>query len=192
MAREFKHDVLDLIKTRWSPRAFSPEAVPKEDLLALCEAARYAPSCFNEQPWRFVLATSPDELANLQSILVESNLVWAKAAPALLLILAKKTFTSTGKDNYWHMFDSGTAWGYLSLEAERRGLVTHGMGGFSKKKAQDLYSLPDDLIPIAVIAIGKLGQRLELPEKLREREHPGERNSLESLFFIAPDPSTKD
>lgn len=183
MPREYNFDILDLIKTRWSPRAFSNEPVEMSDLLALCEAARFAPSCFNEQPWRFILATTPDELTTMQSILTASNLVWAKLAPALLLILAKKTFSETGQDNYWHMFDTGTAWGYLSLEAQSRGLITHGMGGFSKKKAQELYHLPLDLAPLAVIAIGKLGRSENLPEHLREREQPGGRNELESLFF---------
>ncbi|MBS3872468.1 MAG: nitroreductase family protein [Firmicutes bacterium] len=183
MPRDFNHDILDLIKARWSPRAFSAEPVAMPELLALCEAARYAPSCFNEQPWRFILATTPDELAKMQSILAESNLEWAQHAPALLLILAKKTFSETGQDNYWHMFDAGTAWGYLSLEAQSRGLITHGMGGFSKKKAQELYQLPSDLAPMAVIAIGKLGQRDNLPEPLQAREHPGERANLESLFL---------
>jgi len=187
--REFNYDILDLIKSRWSPRAFSTEPVAMGDLLALCEAARFAPSCFNEQPWRFILATTPDELTKMQSILTASNLEWAKHAPALLLILAKKTFSQNGQDNYWHMFDAGTAWGYLSLEAQSRGLITHGMGGFSKKKAQDLYQLPLDLAPLAVIAIGKLGQSENLPEHLREREHPGGRSDLGSLFVK---PSNRD
>jgi len=181
--REYNYDILDLIKSRWSPRAFSSNPVAERDLLAICEAARFAPSCFNEQPWRFILANTPDEVSKMQSILTESNLEWAKHAPALLLILAKKTFSQTGQDNYWHMFDAGTAWGYLSLEAQSRGLITHGMGGFSKKKAQELYQLPLDLAPLAVIAIGKLGQSENLPLHLREREHPAGRNPLASLFF---------
>jgi len=192
LTRDFQHEILPLIATRWSPRSFAPTPVAKGDLLALFEAARYAPSCYNEQPWRFILATTPEELSTMHSILFAGNLLWAKTAPVLLLVLAKKSFTQGGKDNYWFMFDTGTAWGYLSLEAERRGLITHGMGGFSKKKAQESYSLPDDLAPVAVVAIGHRGSSEDLPEDLREREQPGQRQPLESLFYLPPSVLTQN
>jgi len=183
MNRDFQYDILHLIKTRWSPRAFTPVPLAKEELMPLFEAARYAPSCYNEQPWRFILATSPEELAAMQEILFENNRLWAKNAGALVLIIAKKTFSLDGKDNYWHMFDAGTAWGYLSLEAEKRGLLTHCMGGFSKKKAQERYGLGEDFAPLAIVAIGKQGEPSSLPKELLEREHPGTREPLASLFY---------
>ena len=183
MKRDYAHDILGLIQTRWSPRAFSSEKINRDDLMALFEAARYAPSCFNEQPWRFIVASTEEELAVMQDLLVESNRVWAKAAPVLMLILSKKTFNLDNKDNYWHMFDAGTAWGYFSLEAERRGLITHAMGGFSRKKAHDVYNIPEGYSVIAIVAVGKAGNPADLPEELREREEPALRNSLNSLFF---------
>jgi len=182
MPRDFAYDLMPEIMRRWSTRAFSTRAVDEGEVLALLEAARFAPSCYNEQPWRFILARSPDELATMQSLLAEQNLLWAKHAPVLMLMLAKRSFTETGRDNYWHMFDSGTAWGYLSLEAERRGLITHAMGGFDRKRALVLYNLPSDIVPIAIIAIGWPGDKALLPPLLRERESPGLRKPLETLL----------
>jgi len=183
MTREYNYDILDLIKERWSPRAFGPEKVDQEDVLATLEAARYAPSCFNEQPWRFILATKPEDLAKMQSILVEDNLTWAKYAPVLMLILAKNVWALNGKDNYWHMFDAGTAWGYLSLEAQRRGLITHAMGGYNRNKARELYSIPEEYSIIAVVAMGKMGNMDNLSQENKEREKPAVRNPLGDIFF---------
>jgi len=183
MKRDFAYDILPLIQTRWSPRAFAPLPLTKDELMPLFEAARYAPSCYNEQPWRFVLASSSEELTAMQELLSESNRLWAKNAGALVLILAQKTFELDGKENPWHMFDAGAAWGYLSLEAEKRGLQTHCMGGFSKKKAQEFYRLGEKYAPIAIVAIGKPGDVSALPHELKEREHPGTREPLASLFY---------
>lgn len=183
MTRDFNYDIMAEIKERWSPRAFSAEPLDQADLMALFEAARYAPSCFNDQPWRFIVAQTKDELDKMRGILVESNLVWAKHAPILVLVLSQKLFSVNGKENYWHMFDAGTAWGYLSLEAARRGLITHAMGGFSRKKAQEIYNIPEDMSVIAVVAIGKPGRKEDLPLELEEREVPGLRRPLESFFL---------
>ena len=183
MARDFSYDIMPEIMRRWSTRAFSTSAIDEGEVLALLEAARFAPSCYNDQPWRFIVARAPAEIAAMQSLLAEQNLLWAKHAPVLMLMLAKRSFTETGRDNYWHMFDSGTAWGYLSLEAERRGLITHAMGGFDRKRAVVLYNLPSDIAPIAVIAIGKPGDPALLPPELRERERPGLRKPLQTLLI---------
>lgn len=182
-SREFNHDILELIKERWSPRAFSQESIEYEDILATLEAARYAPSCFNEQPWRFVLATEPEELSKMQSILNEENLEWAQHAPVLILILSKNIWAFNGKENYWHMFDAGTAWGYLSLEAQRRGLITHAMGGYNRKKARELYNIPDEYSIIAVVAVGKMGNPDNLSPRNKEREKPAQRNALAEILF---------
>ena len=182
MQRKFNYDIMPEIKTRWSPRAFSEEKVSREDLLPLFEAARYAPSCFNEQPWRYILALADDDLETMRAILTSDNRLWAGKAPALVLILAHNLFAYNDKDNYWHMFDAGTAWGFLSLEAERRGLITHAMGGFSRKKARESFTIPEEYTVIAVVAIGKMGDKAELPKKFLEKERPETRNPLEEVF----------
>lgn len=183
MQREFNFDIIDEIKNRWSPRAFSNEEVKKEDILAMLEAARYAPSCFNEQPWKFILSYELDDLNLIRSILVDSNRLWADRAPAFVSILAKKKFDLDGRDNFWSKFDAGTAWGYLSLEAEKRGLITHAMGGFKKDLARQRLNIPDEYELIAVVAIGKLGNKEELAtDALREQENPGTRKKLEDIY----------
>ena len=185
MEREFNYDIMKEIKGRWSPRAFSSEKLNHEDVMAMLEAARYAPSCFNEQPWRFIVADDEETLVKMRSVLAESNQVWANAAPVLIAILAKKTFAYNGKDNFWHQFDTGTAWGYLSLEAERRGIATHAMGGFSKKLLRETFHVTDEYDVITVVAIGKMGEKEKLPDDLKERERPEVRESLENLIYNA-------
>lgn len=183
MERQFKYDIMPEIKTRWSPRAFSSEKIAKEDLYAVLEAASFAPSCFNEQPWRFVVADTEEELSKLRGLLTPANQVWANKAPVLILIVAKIDFDLTGQANFWHMFDTGTAWGFLSLEAERRGLITHGMAGFNRNKSKELYDLTDKYEPIAVIALGKYGDKSDLSEDLQKREKPDVRLELSQLIL---------
>lgn len=184
MKREFNFDIIDEIKNRWSPRAFSNEEIKKEDLLAILEAARYAPSCFNEQPWKFVLSYETDDANLIRSIIVDSNRLWADKAPAFISILTKKKFDLNGKDNAWAKFDAGTAWGYLSLEAEKRGLITHAMGGFKSDIAKERLNIPDEYELIAVVAVGKLGNRDELAtDSLKEQEEPGSRRALKEIYI---------
>ncbi len=183
MTRVFKHDILPLIKERWSPRAFAEEKIAKDDLYAILEAASYAPSCFNEQPWRFVLADEEKLLTKMRSILYSGNLQWAQKAPVLLLIAAKKTFSLNNEENFWHMFDSGTAWSFLSLEAQKRGIMTHAMGGFSMKKARRLFKIPEDYEIITVVAIGRYGDINQLSDELKQREHPDTRKDVSELLF---------
>lgn len=183
MKREFNFDIIDEIKNRWSPRAFSTNEIKKEDILAILEAARYAPSCFNEQPWKFIISYELDDLNLIRSILVDSNRLWADKAPAFISILAKKKFDLDGGDNLWAKFDVGTAWGYLSLEAEKRGLITHAMGGFKKTLAKERLNIPEEYELIAVIAIGKPGNKEELAtDTLKEQEEPGTRKPLENIY----------
>ena len=181
--RDFSYEISETIKKRWSPRAFSGEPVDEDDLMALFEAARYAPSCFNEQPWRFIVATTEDEIQVMRSLLNESNQEWANKAPVLALLVAKKSFAKDGQPNNWHAFDAGTAWGFLALEAERRGLITHAMGGFSKVKAHELLAIPGKYEVLAMIAIGKMGKKEELPPALQEREEPAMRKPLKEIVF---------
>jgi nitroreductase len=183
MERTFNYDIMPEIKQRWSPRAFSGEKIPREEILALLEAARYAPSCFNEQPWRFIIADDEPALSKLRGVLTPTNQLWANNAPVLLLILAKKKFSLDGRANYWHMFDTGTAWGYLTLEAQRRGLITHAMGGFSKDGARAAFNIPDEYDIITVAAVGRYGNIENLSEDLREREQPADRKDIEELLL---------
>ncbi|WP_373430118.1 nitroreductase family protein [Paenibacillus sp. GD4] len=166
---------------RWSPRSFLEKEVPDEVLYSVFEASRWAPSASNLQPWRFIIARTEEDREAFYSFIVPGNLVWCKSAPVLAVVLSQTT-TERGP-NAWHAFDAGTAWGYLALEANRKGLITHAMGGFDKEKARDVLHLPDEYEAHAVIAIGYQGEPEALPENLREREQPSNRRLLkESLF----------
>lgn len=183
MKREFNYPILKQIQERWSPRAFSKEALSDEEINSILEAARYAPSSFNEQPWRFMLAKTEDDLKKMQRILMAQNKEWASKAPVLVLVLTKKNFTETNQYNYWHEFDAGCAWGYLSLQAWENGIITHAMGGFDQKAAVELFKIPAEYEPMAVIAIGKADKKENLPEELQKREKPGLRKNLNEIIF---------
>ncbi|HCX65130.1 MAG TPA: nitroreductase [Eubacteriaceae bacterium] len=171
------------ITNRWSARSFSDQAVSDEDLYAVIEAASYAPSCFNEQPWRFIIARERDEKNKICNLLYEGNQKWACKAPVLVVVFAKGKFKKNQKDNYWHMFDTGTAWGYLTLEAERRNLITHAMGGFRRKKTKEFFSLSEDDTVVTIFAMGYLGEKEALPEDLQEDERPSPRKPIEELIY---------
>lgn len=183
MERRFDYDIMTEIKQRWSPRAFSDKEVPEEVLLALLEAARYAPSCTNEQPWRFLVANKQDDLDKLRAVLDPGNQKWAHRAPVLILIAADKINRNKGEDNRWNMFDAGTAWGFLSLEAQRRGLITHAMGGFNVEKARQVFKISDQYDLMAVIAIGYYGDKNRLSEFNQGREHPNIRKEIKELLI---------
>lgn len=180
--RDFKFDINELIKERWSPKAFSSEPVEYEDIMAIIEAASYAPSCFNEQPWEFLVAFDEEELSITRQCINERNRLWADKAPVLIVVSARPIFEKNEKPNRWAAFDTGTAWGYMSLEAEKRGLISHAMGGFSRKKLRELISLPEETHLLAIIAVGKMGKKMELDEMFRDEERPNERKPLEQVF----------
>lgn len=186
--RDFDYDVLPEITTRWSPRAFDPDRqVEADDLAAIFEAARYAPSCFNEQPWLFIVSRDEATRQKILDCLTESNQKWAKNAPVLAIMMGKNTFAHNDKDNRWHQFDTGTSWGYLSLEAERRGLITHGMGGFSVDKVRETFKVPEEITIIAALAIGYYGDKDQLPAEIKAREFPQPRKPLTEMFFVPED-----
>jgi len=169
---------------RWSPRAFLSEPVVEEDIKTIFEAARWSPSCFNEQPWRFVYAQQPEDLERFRSVLVEGNQIWANTAPLLVLVFSKKSFTQNDKPNRWADFDTGAAWMALSLQANKLGLYTHGMGGFDPEKAYAATAInPDKFNAICAIAIGKPGEVNTLPAGLKEGEVASERMSLDEIIF---------
>ncbi|MEQ1560302.1 MAG: nitroreductase family protein [Methyloglobulus sp.] len=148
----------DLIQNRWSPRAFDcDKAVNHDDLLALLEAARWAASCFNDQPWRFVVCDKATDEAAWQrafGTLVEKNRQWAKNAPVLILAVAMEDFNHNGKANRWAMYDTGAASAGLCLQATALGLVVHQMGGFDADLAREAFQLPGNCQPMAMMAVG--------------------------------------
>jgi nitroreductase len=166
------HPVHDLIRDRWSPRAFADKTVPAGVLRSLFEAARWAPSSSNEQPWSFIVATKddPETHAKLLSTLVEANQAWAKNAPVLAVAVSHLAFARNGNPNRSAFYDTGAAVAHLTTEATSRGLVVHQMGGFDPKKAVELFSIPTGWEPIAAFVIGYPGDAHSLPDTLRERE----------------------
>ena len=182
MSRDALYDKLPIITTRFSARAMAGKPVGHDILMALVEAASFAPSCFNEQPWRFLIAQG-ERFEKLSNCLTPKNQSWAGNAAALILLMSKKTFTQNVRDNAWHLSDAGCAAGFLFLEAESRGLYAHPMAGFDKAKARDAFGIPEDLDIIEVIAIGWPGDAQELPEALREQEFPKPRMSADKLVL---------
>ncbi|PZU99855.1 MAG: nitroreductase [Pseudanabaena sp.] len=175
-----------LIMQRWSPRAFDSKLIEPEKLVKLFEAARWSASCFNDQPWAFIVATK-DDTVNYQKMLdclVPFNVSWAQAAPLLGLVIAQKNFKHNGKPNAWGEYDLGQATATLVLQATALDLVAHQMGGFDADKAIATFDIPETARPIAAIAIGYAGEASNLPAELQERETaPRERQPLSSFVF---------
>jgi len=181
--RQAEYDVDPVYLRRWSPRSFSEREVPLDTLMSLFEAARWAPSANNEQPWRFIVARTEEERKLFYSFIHESNRVWCENAPALVAVASVGT-SSRGTPNRTHAFDAGAAWGLLALEAVRKGLITHAMGGFDREKARLALGVPDDVELHAIVAIGYRGPKETLPPHLQEREKPSSRKSIrETVFF---------
>lgn len=183
-------DLHELISDRWSPRAFDANRmVEHEDLVTLLEAARWAPSCFNDQPWRFVVCDKGRGQAswsNLLNALAEKNQLWAKNAPVLILICADSQFQSNGKPNRWGQYDSGAAAISLALQATALGLVTHQMGGFDMDAARQALGVPEQFQPMAVMAVGYPGDINALDGVFREAESsPRQRADLNSRFYLS-------
>jgi nitroreductase len=166
------YPVHDLIAARWSPYSFADRSIGDEDLRSLFEAARWAASSYNEQPWRYIIAKREDahEFERLLSCLVEANQVWAKNASALALGISSLNFTRNHKPNRAAIHDLGLAAGNLVLEATSRGLAVHQMVGILPDKARALYSIPQGYEPMTGIAIGYASDPINLPEELRTRD----------------------
>lgn len=165
----------------------SGDTIAEEELMLLFEAARWAPSSFNNQPWRILYARRDSEHWPLfLGLLVESNRVWAGNAAALLLFISKTTFDHNGKPARTHSFDTGAAWENLALQAILRGYVAHGMQGFDYGRAKTELGIPDEYQVEAMVAVGKPGERDSLPEKLREIETPNDRRPLAQTVCEGP------
>ena len=184
---ETTHPILEALSRRWSPRAFASTPVEPEKLNRLFEAARWAASSFNEQPWRFIIATQdqPEAFEQVASCLVPTNQAWARQAPLLGLTLAKKTFTRGGKPNRVYVHDVGLAMGNLSAQATHEGLFVHQMAGIDQQAVIDTFAVPDDFEPVAGFAVGYGGDADSLPEDwMREAEkQPRTRSAFADFIY---------
>ncbi|SFK40838.1 nitroreductase family protein [Methylophaga sulfidovorans] len=174
---------------RWSGRAYDPTVmVTPEEITALCEAARWAPSCFGDEPWRYLVCdknTDREAWEKLLSALVPGNQEWAKNAPVLILAASAPTFSQNDKPNRWSGYDTGAASISLCLQATSMGLMSHQMGGFDDKKIREAFSIADDIHMWSVIAIGHQAALDNLTEEQLERElSPRQRRPLEQTFFL--------
>jgi nitroreductase len=177
------HEVMPLLVERWSPRAMSGAAVSHEELMRLLEAARWAPSGGNQQPWRFVYATAgtPGFTALFES-LMPLNRAWAGRAGALVLV-ASQSALPDGRPLSSHAFDAGAAWMALALQGASMGLSVHAMGGIDREQAAAAVALPAGHVVHAIVAVGRPGDPAELPEALRARELQSSRKKVEEFAF---------
>ena len=183
---ETQYPIHDLLRRRWSPRAFSDRRVDPAIMRSLLEAARWAPSSYNEQPWSFIVATKDDtaEFSRLLSCLVEGNIQWAQHAPVLMVSVARLSFEDDGKPNRHAFHDVGLAVANLIVQATALGLVVHQMAGILPDKIRKLYGIPEGYEAVAGIALGYPGDPQSLPEGLRKRElAPRERKPLTEFVF---------
>tara|TARA_Y100000310_G_C20604240_1_gene774687 strand:- start:483 stop:1058 length:576 start_codon:yes stop_codon:yes gene_type:complete len=178
--RKSGQDISPMFYTRWSPRAMQGKLTKKE-LLPLFEAARWAPSSFNGQPWKFIIAIGKEKEKFL-GFLNEFNQAWCKSSAALVVILSRKNFEYNNKANMHHSFDTGSAWCSLALEGARRGLVVHGMAGFDFAKVKRVLKIPNKYNVEAMCAIGKLADKSVLPKDIAKTEVPNQRKKLNEII----------
>ncbi len=181
-----EHPIHELLTRRWSPYGFADRSVSADDLLALFEAARWAASSYNEQPWNYIVATkaNPADFERLLSCLVEGNQVWAKAAPVLALGCTSLRFARNGQANAAAVHDLGLASANICLEATARGLFVHQMIGILPDKAREIYHIPEGVQPLTGLAIGYATDPNTLPEKYRQRDlAPRQRKPLGEFVF---------
>ena len=183
-SRKSTYPINPLILNRWSPRAMSGEDLDNEEIMSLFEAARWASSSYNNQPWRFIYAKrNTEHWERMFSLLAEGNKSWAKNSALLVVVISRKNFEFNEKPARTHQFDAGSAWENLALEAFSRGLVAHGMQGFDYDKARIDLIIPDDFEVMAMIAIGKKGTREGLPPELQEKEKLSDRKPLKDIIM---------
>jgi len=182
--RKPQYPVSDIFVNRWSPRAMSGEEITNQELMSLFEAARWAPSSFNNQPWRFIYAKrNTPHWDILFKLMVEFNQSWTKNAAVIVVIVSHNNFELNNKPSRTHSFDTGAAWENLALQASLNGLIAHGMEGFDYDKAKKDLNVPDDYSVEAMCAIGKPGPLEVLPPKLQEQEKPSDRKQVKDFVF---------
>jgi len=182
---ELEHPVLDVIRSRWSPAIYSPQQVEPEKLLSILEAARWAPSSYNAQPWSFLVARKedPQEFARMLSCLADANVVWAQHVPVLMISVAKMQFDHNHAPNRHAFHDTGIATAFLMLQAAELGILAHGMAGFDPVKTRELYGIPESHEAVAAIGVGYPGDPLGAPEELQKRNQRRPRRTLDQFVF---------
>lgn len=181
-ARDSLEGVDKQFSERWSPRAFAEYSIDNAALSRIFDAARWSPSCFNDQPWLFYSST-PQSHDDFVSLLAEGNQVWAKNASVIGFVVANKNFAHNGKANAWAEFDCGAAWMSMCLQAQKEGLHTHGMGGIKKDEILEYLKLETENHSVLMgFVIGKMDDPSELPENLRGKESPSTRKALEQIW----------
>ena len=192
-ARHADHPIDPVFLDRWSPRAFDGVAMPQEDLLTIFEAARWAPSAFNVQPWRMLYAHRESaEWERFLGLLIPWNRSWAHSASALVYILSDTLTESRSGEtslSHSHSFDAGAAWACLALQAARMGYHAHGMSGVDFDRARSELAVPERFRIEAAVALGRIGDPATLDEKLRAREEPSGRKPVAQFAFQGPFPA---
>jgi len=183
--RKPSYPINELILNRWSPRAMDPtKLVSKKELMSLFEAARWAQSSYNNQPWRFVyVQRDTADWLRMFNLMVPFNQLWTKNASYLVLAISRNNFTYNNEPSRTHSFDAGAAAQNFALEGHIDGLVVHGMEGFDYDKARTEFKIPADYTIEAMFAVGKPGNIKDLPEELQKREFPSDRNPIDSFAF---------
>lgn len=183
-SRKANYAINPLILNRWSPRSMTGEEIADEELFPLFEAARWAPSSYNNQPWRFLYTKKnhPD-WSLFFNLMIPFNQSWTKNASVLLLVISGKYYEHNRKPCRTHSFDTGAAWACMALEGSWRGLVVHGMEGFDYEQAQLALKIPDDYQVEALVAIGKRAPFTKLSEELQKKEVPSTRKSLAEIAW---------
>ncbi len=178
------YPILDLIWQRWSPRAMSGEPVTEDELMRLFEAARWAPSCFNEQPWKFVFARRDSEhWSRLYGLMVEFNRAWNANVGALVVAISRRNFARNDQPNRTHSFDAGAAWQNIALQGSAMGLVVHGMAGFDYDRAREALKVPQDHQVEMMFSVGRPGNPAALPDEIRAKEVPSDRQPVARFVF---------
>jgi nitroreductase len=184
---ETAHPINYLLRQRWSPRAFAERRVEPDKLRSILEAARWAPSSYNAQPWSFLVATKdgdPADYRRMLGCLVEGNQGWAKSAPVLMVSVATSAFTHNGKPNRHAFYDTGAAVAMMTVEATALGLHMHQMAGFEPEQVRAAYDVPPTAEAVSAIAVGYVGDPASLSDDLRKREEaPGQRKPLAEFVF---------
>ncbi|BES64883.1 nitroreductase family protein [Gottschalkiaceae bacterium SANA] len=182
--RETNRSIMPEFLTRYSTRAFTNRQPTRESVLGILEAARFAPSSGNEQPWRFVIGWKKTEIHHqIFSTLTEKNQTWNEGTSTFLVLIAKQSFTRIDKENHWANFDLGSAWGFMQIQAEHDGIATHAMAGFDGEALSRILGLSDEFKPVVVVALGYYGDPANLSEKDQLRHGPRERRSVEASIL---------
>lgn len=183
--RHPKFPVQPLIYTRWSPRSMTGEEMSDEELFPLFEAARWAPSSFNSQPWRFLYAKrNTPEWDLFFNLLIDFNKEWVKNGAVILCVVSRDTFEHNGKPTVTHSYDTGAAWMALAIEGASRGYVVHGMSGFDFQRAKKELQVPDGYTVEAMAAIGKIAPKEKLPKEMQEKEAPSLRKEIREFALM--------